>query len=72
MATKNLDDNDLTLVSVMARFSTEEAAREYFESAYSPYFAAGASFVYFGVACQETRIKYLHTSCRSLPSRCTI
>jgi transposase-like protein len=31
MATKNLDDNDLTLVSVMARFSTEEAAREYFE-----------------------------------------
>jgi len=31
MATKNATGSDLTLMSVMARFSTEEAARAYFE-----------------------------------------
>jgi len=32
MTTKNTDGSDLTLMSVMTRFSTEEAARDYFES----------------------------------------
>jgi hypothetical protein len=31
MATKNATGSDLTLMTVMARFSTEEAARAYFE-----------------------------------------
>ena len=52
MATKNATGSDLTLMSVMARFSTEEAARAYFEGVRWPH---GRSCPHCGNA-DESRI----------------